>query len=111
MTEKNDSEKSVVIYADKREASSRILEILRHRCDLREKQLQVGDYLLSKNVCAERKTSNDFISSIIDGRLFRQLQELKNNFRLPLLILEGNPLVNERKIHPNAIRGALASVS
>jgi len=112
MTEKNNSEKSVIIYADKREANSRILEILKNRCDLREKHLLVGDYLLSKKVCVERKTSNDFISSIIDGRLFRQLEELKNNFHSPLLILEGNGLFNgERKIHPNAIRGALASVS
>ena len=107
-----DDEKRTIIYADKREANSRILEILKHRCDLREKQLPVGDYLLSKKVCAERKTTNDFISSIIDGRLFRQLEELKNNFRSPLMILEGNGLFNgERKIHPNAIRGALASVS
>ncbi len=105
-------EEKIVIYADKREANSRILDILRHRCDLREKQLPVGDYLLSKKVCVERKTAGDFISSIIDGRLFRQLGELKQNFRSPLIILEGNGLFNgERKIHPNAIRGALSSVS
>ena len=108
----SDDEKRTIIYADKREGNSRILEILKHRCDLREKQLPVGDYLLSKKVCAERKTSNDFISSIIDGRLFRQLKELKSNFENPLMILEGNDLFNgDRKIHPNAIRGALASVS
>ncbi len=105
-------EEKVIIYADKREANSRILEILKHRCDLREKQLPVGDYLLSKNVCAERKTASDFISSIVDGRLFRQMEELKNNFRSPIMILEGNGLFDsDRKIHPNAIRGALASVS
>ena len=105
-------EEKIIIYADKREANSRILDILRHRCDLREKQLPVGDYLLSKKVCAERKTTNDFLSSIVDGRLFRQLEELRQNFRSPLMILEGNGLFNgDRKIHPNAIRGALASVS
>ena len=105
-------EEKVVIYADKREAGSRILAILKDRCDLREKQLAVADYQLSKQVAVERKTSGDFLSSIIDGRLFRQLDELKNTFKKPLMILEGNGLFSgERKIHPNAIRGALASIS
>ena len=104
-------EETVTIYADLHEGNSRILDILRDRCNLVEKQLAVGDYLLSKRVAVERKTASDFISSIVDGRLFKQMAELKENFRTPLLILEGNPLSNERKIHPNAIRGALASVS
>ena len=105
-------EKSVIIYADNREAGSRIAHILKDRCTLIEKQLAVGDYLLSKRIAVERKTTNDFISSIVDGRLFKQMTELKENFSCPLLILEGNGLFNsERKIHPNAIRGALASVS
>ena len=104
-------ENNVTIYADVHEASSRILNILRERCNLIEKQLHVGDYLLSKRVGVERKTSGDFLSSIVDGRLFKQMDELKTNFRMPLLVIEGNPLSSERKIHPNAIRGALASVS
>lgn len=104
-------EDKVTIYADMQETSSRITEILKHRCELKIEKLPVGDYLLSKRVAVERKTSGDFISSIIDGRLFRQLNELKENFKMPLMILEGDPLANERKIHPNAIRGALACVS
>ncbi|MBS3050916.1 MAG: hypothetical protein J4400_02095 [Candidatus Aenigmarchaeota archaeon] len=105
-------EPRVIIYADKREGNSRILDILKDRCDLREKQLAVADYLLSKRVAVERKTCGDFISSITDGRLFRQLNELKENFKMPLMILEGNGLFSgERKVHPNAIRGALASIT
>jgi Fanconi anemia group M protein len=102
----------VKIFVDKREANSRIATILSKRCLVEEKQLAVGDYLLSKRVAVERKTASDFLQSIIDGRLFKQIEELKSNFRLPLLIIEGNNLFNsERKIHPNAIRGALASIS
>jgi Fanconi anemia group M protein len=102
----------VKIFVDKREANSRIAAILSKRCLVEEKQLPVADYLLSKRVAVERKTSSDFLSSMIDGRLFRQIEELKSNFRSPLLIIEGNGLFNdERKIHPNAIRGALASIS
>src|SRR3989338_3795760 len=103
---------NVKIYVDNCEANSRIAVILSKRCLVEEKQLAVGDYLLSKRVAVERKTSSDFLSSLTDGRLFKQIEELKSNFRSPLLIIEGNGLFNsDRKIHPNAIRGALASIA
>jgi Fanconi anemia group M protein len=103
---------NVTIYADKRETNSRILDILKQKCTLVDKQLHVGDYLLSKRVCVERKTAADFISSILDGRLFAQIEEMKKNFTNPLLVIEGNGLFNdERNVHPNAIRGALASIA
>ncbi len=105
-------ESEVKIYTDIREASSRIPHILRKKCALEEINLPVGDYLLSKRVCAERKTTNDFLQSLIDGRLFNQIKELKSNFKNPLIIIEGDTLFYEdRKIHPNAIRGALAAIA
>ncbi|MFA4819702.1 MAG: ERCC4 domain-containing protein [Candidatus Aenigmatarchaeota archaeon] len=104
-------DKQVIIYADNRE-NNKVTEILKHRCDLRQKQLAVADYLLSKRVAVERKTCGDFLSSMTDGRLFKQLGELKENFRTPVLIIEGNELFDsDRKIHPNAIRGAIASIA
>ena len=104
-------DKQVIIYADNRE-NNKVTEILKHRCDLRQKQLAVADYLLSKRVAVERKTCEDFLSSMTDGRLFKQLGELKENFRTPVLIIEGNELFDsDRKIHPNAIRGAIASIA
>ena len=106
---KNDN---VVIYADTRESESKVVAILKNRCVVREAQLVIGDYVLSKHIAAERKVCDDFLQSIVDGRLFAQLSELKNSFRVPLLIIEGETLFNnERKIHPNAIRGAVASIA
>jgi ERCC4-type nuclease len=105
-------ENEIKIFVDTRERSSRIAAMLEKRCAIEEKQLPVGDYLLSKRVAVERKTTSDFLSSIVDGRLFKQAEELKENFKLPLIIIEGNGLFDsDRKIHPNAIRGALASIS
>lgn len=102
----------IVIYADVRELNSKVVSILKNRCQVREQQLITGDYILSKHVAAERKACDDFLQSIVDGRLFSQLTELKNSFRIPLLIIEGETLFNgERKIHPNAIRGAVASIA
>lgn len=102
----------VTIYIDTREIGTKVVSVLKNRCEVREKQLDVGDYLLSGNVCVERKTTNDFLQSLIDGRLFEQLSRLKESFVSPLMIIEGESLFDEdRKIHPNAIRGALASIT
>ena len=106
---KNDN---VVIYADTREAGSKVVAILKNRCSVVEKQLVTGDYVLSRHIAAERKVSDDFLQSIVDGRLFSQLSELKNSFRVPILVIEGDTLFNSnRQIHPNAIRGAIASIA
>lgn len=103
-------ENGIIIYADVHEASSKIATILSGKCSVVEKPLPVGDYQLSPRVAAERKTVHDFIASIMDGRLFRQLLDLKSEFEVPVLIIEGENLFSSDGIHPNALRGALASV-
>lgn len=104
-------ENEIVIYTDTRELDSKIVAILRKRCTVREKQLDVGDYLLSDSVACERKTCDDFLQSMTDGRLFEQLGNMKNSFESPVLVIEGDTLFGRREIHENAIRGALASIA
>ena len=104
----------VIVYADCREAPSQINTYIEELgavvcC----RQLKVGDYIASDRVGIERKTMTDFLGSVMNQRLFRQLNELSANFESPVLILEGNPelLWHESGMHPNAIRGALASIA
>ncbi|PTD93376.1 Hef nuclease [archaeon SCG-AAA382B04] len=111
---KQDKDK-MKIFADHRELNSGVIEEL-NKLDLEVeiKQLEVGDFVLSSSVCAERKTTEDFISSMIDrGKrgLFDQLNELNKNFASPILLLEGEGLYTSRQVHPNAIRGAISTVS
>ncbi|MBU3896645.1 MAG: hypothetical protein KJ697_01790 [Nanoarchaeota archaeon] len=54
-------------------------------------------------------TASDFLSSIVDKRLFQQMKDLRENFEKPILIIEGNDLYD--RLHPNAVRGALASIA
>lgn len=108
----NSSSSGVVIYCDNREMKSKVYPILKNRCTIQEKSLDVGDYLLSERTGAERKSARDFIQSITDGRLFSQLAAMKSTFECPLLVIEGEGLFDTPiKMHPNAIRGALASVA
>ena len=70
---------------------------------------------LEKNILSigiERKTQQDFLNSIIDKRIINQLIFLKDNFSIPLLIVEGEENIYElRNFHPNAIRGMFASIA
>jgi Fanconi anemia group M protein len=70
--------------------------------------LEVGDYICSERVCVEKKIGNDFVSSIIDGRLFQQATELKDNFEKPVIIVEGD--YYRENMNENAIKSALASI-
>lgn len=100
-----------LIYADSREGNSRVLrELDKLDAVIEVKSLPVADYQVSDEVGIERKTAKDFVGSIIDKRLYRQAKELVENFRKPVIILEGDELYSSL-LNPNAIRGALASIT
>ncbi|CAK7198948.1 DNA repair protein RAD16 [Sporothrix eucalyptigena] len=50
--------------------------------------LTVGDYVLSDNICVERKSISDLISSFRDGRLYTQCETMFQHYRDPMLLIE-----------------------
>ena len=70
--------------------------------------LDLGDYILSDRLIVERKTRQDFESSILDGRLFHQLSDLASSCERIVLLVEGEP-GGESRISRNALLGAYAS--
>ncbi|MEA3325109.1 MAG: DEAD/DEAH box helicase [Euryarchaeota archaeon] len=104
----------IVAYIDHREIRSGVSQILETAgVEVAMRTLEIGDYLLSDRVCVERKTTSDFISSLISGRreLFGQISDLARTFDRPVLIIEGDDLYGQRQIHPNAVRGALTAIA
>ncbi|MEK6902867.1 MAG: DEAD/DEAH box helicase [archaeon] len=103
------------IYADNREQASTVMKELSFYPDaiVQAKQLEVGDFVVGPDVVIERKTTEDFLSSLMDGRLFNQLLNMSNAYARPLVILEGDPqdLFSMRNIHENAIIGMLSSIA
>ena len=100
-----------VVYADSREGNSKVIRHLSEMdIDVKIRAMSVGDYQVSDEVVIERKTAKDFVDSIIDKRLFRQARELSEEFKKPLIILEGDDIYNGM-LHPNAIRGTMASLA
>ena len=109
------------IIVDHREKASGIIkELVKKGFDVEEKQLITADYIVESRdrsnntvtVGIERKTQSDFLNSIIDKRIIQQLIYLKENFSVPLLVIEGSDnIYTLRNFHPNAVRGMLASIA
>ena len=100
-----------VVYADSREGNSKVIRHLTEmEMDVKVRPMAVGDYQVSDDVAIERKTAKDFVDSIMDKRLFKQATELREEFKKPLIILEGDDFYNGF-INPNAVRGSIASIA
>ncbi|MBI2130482.1 DEAD/DEAH box helicase family protein [Candidatus Woesearchaeota archaeon] len=108
------AQNSIIIYADPREKSSNVIRSLADTDNIviKLKTLNSADYVLSERVGVEFKTVGDFVDSIFDGRLLQQIKDLKNNFERPIIVIEGEQdIFSVRNIHPNAIRGMLATIA
>jgi DNA excision repair protein ERCC-4 len=81
----------VRVYADVREEASGIPSMLESMgvIVLRE-QLPVGDYVLPGEVVVERKSVDDYASSLFDGRLFDQVSRMADVYDVIVLVVEGS---------------------
>jgi Fanconi anemia group M protein len=101
----------MIITVDYREEASGIIDMLKQEdISVEIGKVSYGDYVINKSITIERKTAKDFLISIIDGRLFNQLSNLKKYCTNPILLVEGNPFKTDLDFDPNAIKGALLSV-
>ena len=96
----------VVVDAREDPAFARMLE--KAGAAIERRQLEVGDFLCSGRLVVERKSRADFEQSIIDQRLFHQLQNMLQNFERAVVIVEGES--SEGRIAKEALLGAYASV-
>ena len=103
----------ITVFVDHRENQMVPAYIKELGAEVVLKQLLVADFICSDRVAVEKKTSSDFLQSIINQRIFKQMSEISDSFERPLLILEGNPemLFVERQIHPNTVRGVISSIA
>ena len=108
------------VIIDNRESKDLVKELIKEKIEVERRQLDVADFIIqTKNldgkiqtVGIERKTINDLLNSIIDKRLINQLIILKENFDIPLLIIEGEENIYAlRDFHPNSIRGIISTVA
>ncbi len=97
-----------VVLVDTREHAEEVVRHIKESgCGVVKTKLEVGDYVAGRFVF-ERKSVQDFINSIIDGRLFDQATRLREAKLRPVIVIEGNlwEELRYREISPNAVLGA-----
>jgi Fanconi anemia group M protein len=101
------------LCVDHSERHSALLEAAR-RCgsfDVSLVHLDAGDYLIDDEVLIERKTIRDFVSSLIDGRLFPQTARLARSRYRSLLMIKGPKPPTIPDVHSHAVEGAVVSIA
>eukprot|EP01117_Protostelium_nocturnum_P000238 TRINITY_DN1030_c0_g1_i3.p1 TRINITY_DN1030_c0_g1~~TRINITY_DN1030_c0_g1_i3.p1 ORF type:complete len:584 (+),score=133.47 TRINITY_DN1030_c0_g1_i3:1189-2940(+) len=77
------------ILVDSREFRSALPSILFSKdFEIIPQTLDVGDYILTPEICVERKSIPDLYGSFASGRLFNQATQLCRHFKKPILLIE-----------------------
>ena len=105
--------KDLRIVVDEREKKSGIPDLLKSiGINVEMKMLPIGDYIVAPETIVERKSIQDLISSVFDGRLFDQCDRLKNNFEFPIILVEGNiNAIEDLTENPFVFYGAISSIT
>jgi len=107
----NKSDQAKIIVDHREYRSNVVKNLVVKGVSVEPQQLDVGDYVLSSRIGVERKEVDDYLESLIKGKLFKQISHLRDAYSRPVLILEGENLLTKRNINHNAIFGSLASIS
>ncbi len=101
------------IVIDEREKKSGIPKLLASIGIKTEiKTLLIGDYIVGPETVVERKSIQDLVSSVFDGRLFDQCNRLKQNFEFPIILLEGNvDEIEDIVENPLIFYGAISTIA
>ena len=86
------AQKQMLVVVDIREFMSSLPSVLHGRgLALHPVTLEVGDYILTPQMCCERKAVPDLISSLSSGRLFHQAAAMTKHYSTPILLIEFDP--------------------
>ncbi|XP_063170787.1 DNA repair endonuclease XPF [Candoia aspera] len=80
------------IVVDMREFRSELPSLIHRRgIDIEPVTLEVGDYILTPDICVERKSISDLIGSLNNGRLYTQCVSMSRYYKRPVLLIEFDP--------------------
>ncbi|KAM7091278.1 DNA repair endonuclease XPF isoform 2-T2 [Ciconia maguari] len=80
------------VIVDMREFRSELPSLIHRRgIDIEPVTLEVGDYILTPDICVERKSISDLIGSLNNGRLYTQCISMSRYYKRPILLIEFDP--------------------
>ncbi|MGB3907597.1 MAG: DEAD/DEAH box helicase [Methanomethylovorans sp.] len=104
-------DKGIKVIVDHREVRSQVArELERLGVNIEVKTLEVGDYVISERIAIERKSAEDFVSSLLNNTLFEQISNISRSYQKPGLVIEGDGLFSARQINHRSIHGTLISI-
>lgn len=77
------------VIVDIREFRSELPSLLHKRgIDIEPVTIEIGDYVLTPDMCVERKSISDLIGSLNNGRLYNQCNIMTRHYKRSLLLIE-----------------------
>nr|CAG4638335.1 EOG090X03DI [Cyclestheria hislopi] len=104
-----------LVVVDMREFRSELPSLLHRRgIDILPVTIEVGDYILTPDICVERKSLSDLIGSLNSGRLYNQVQSMSRHYTRPMLLIEfehGKPFALQGKYYLSSDDASLTDVT
>ncbi|KAJ8961228.1 hypothetical protein NQ318_008911 [Aromia moschata] len=86
---KEQPRKKQFVIVDIREFRSELPPVIHKRgIDIEPLTITVGDYILTPDICVERKSLSDLIGSLNSGRLYQQCTQMSRYYSKPMLLIE-----------------------
>ncbi|KAJ2942618.1 hypothetical protein O0L34_g2084 [Tuta absoluta] len=85
----NQNKEKPVVIVDMREFRSDLPSLLHKKgINIEPVTIAIGDYILTPDICVERKSISDLIGSLNSGRLYTQSTQMCRNYSRPVLLIE-----------------------
>ncbi|XP_037298166.1 DNA repair endonuclease XPF isoform X2 [Manduca sexta] len=83
------SKERPLVVVDMREFRSDLPSLLHKKgINIEPVTITIGDYILTPDICVERKSISDLIGSLNSGRLYTQCTQMCRNYSRPILLIE-----------------------
>ncbi|KAK4880325.1 hypothetical protein RN001_008471 [Aquatica leii] len=78
-----------IVIVDMREFRSELPALIHRRgIEIEPLTISIGDYILTPDICVERKSISDLIGSLNSGRLYQQCTQMSRYYKKPMLLIE-----------------------
>ncbi|XP_075974151.1 DNA repair endonuclease XPF mei-9 isoform X2 [Anticarsia gemmatalis] len=85
----NQQKEKPLVIVDMREFRSDLPALLHKKgINIEPVTIAIGDYILTPDICVERKSISDLIGSLNSGRLYTQCTQMCRNYSRPILLIE-----------------------
>lgn len=100
-----------VLIVDAAESSSQIdKHLVSLGIPIVKERLEIGDFNLDGQILVERKRTDDFVNSLMDGRLFSQASMMKASGMRSMFLIEGDMRDIQSNVNPEALAGAQSAL-